>query len=367
MKNHSSTYRYIALILMGLLLLPLLVNHLPGIPKAHVFGVEEQQDSVSGSWLDGSAQRQFEKKLMDHSVSRTYLLRFRNQYQYTLFGKINANNIYKFGDYYFRFYTPSFNDASNFIGKDSIEHTLDEIVQLQHYLGDSIPVITIIPPSKNYYYQQFLPERNRTKSTETNYHYVLAGLKQKQLHHIDFNDYFLNNRSEIPAIFAKGGIHWTSYASTVAADSLMKYISFIKNEHYDSFTYDTVYHNGFNVDDLDLELLRNILMKPKDPRLRDVIITPKKGKKRLKAVIVGDSFFFTIHNSGARKAMFTDYSFYHYYFSRTYNSNLEVVPFDIHKIKAAMKEADCILLVNDITNLQVLGFGFPRRINYLFQ
>ena len=47
MKNHSSTYRYIALILMGLLLLPLLVNHLPGIPKAHVFGVEEQQEIVS--------------------------------------------------------------------------------------------------------------------------------------------------------------------------------------------------------------------------------------------------------------------------------------------------------------------------------
>ena len=194
MKTRSSTYRYIALTLMVLLFLPLLVNHLPGIPKAHVFGVEEQQDSVSGSWLDGSAQHQFEKKLMDHSVSRTYLLRFRNQYQYTLFGKINANNIYKFGDYYFRFYIPSFNDASNFIGKDSIEHTLDEIVQLQHYLGDSIPVITIIPPSKHHYYQQFLPERNQTRSKETNYHYVLAGLKQKQLHHIDFNHYFLKRR-----------------------------------------------------------------------------------------------------------------------------------------------------------------------------
>lgn len=367
MQKRSSIYRYIALTLMVLSLVPLLVNHLPGIPRAHVFGVEERQDSISGSWLDGSAQQQFEKYLMDHSTSRTYLLRFRNQYQYTLFGKINANNIYKFGDYYFRFYVPAFNDELNFVGKDSIDHTLDEIVQLQHYLGDSVPVITIIPPNKNHYYRQFLPERNRTDSKETNYHYVLAGLKQKQLHHIDFNDYFLNNRSETPAIFAKGGIHWTSYASTVAADSLMNYISSIKNERYDSFTYDTVYHNGFNVDDLDLELLRNILMKPKDTRLRDVIITPKKGKKRLKAVIIGDSFFFAIHNSGARKAMFTDDSFYHYYFSRTYDSNLEVVPFNIQKIKKAMQEADCILLLNDVTNLEVLGFGFPQRMNRIFR
>lgn len=146
----------------------------------------------------------------------------------------------------------------------------------------------------------------------------------------------------------------------------MKFISHLKNTNYDSFEFDTVYHNGFNVDDLDLALLRNILVKQKDERLRDVVITPKKGEKRLNAVIIGDSYFLAIQNSGARKALFTPNSNYHYYFNRSYNHDYEEIPFDIDEIKAAIQEADCILLINDITNLEIFGFGFPQKISNLY-
>lgn len=367
MKKTSVKYRFIGVLIIGLLFVPLMMNHIPGVSKAHVFGVEEQKENKTTSWMDGSAQQDFEKRLMDNSVSRTYLLRFRNQYQYSLFNKINAENIYVYNDHYFRFYTSGFNEGMNFIGKDSIQNTIDAILKLQHRLGDSIPVITIIPPSKNHYYSQYLPEKNKTKSNETNYHYVISGLKENQLHFIDFNHYFLKNKSEVPAIFAKGGIHWTHYAATVASDSLMNYISHHKGIKYDSFEFDTVYHNGFNVDDLDLALLRNILAKPKDECLRDVVVTPKTGKKRLKTVIIGDSFFLAIQNSGARKMMFTNSSNYHYYFNRTYNHEYEEIPFNIEEIKRAMKTADCILLINDITNLEIFGFGFPQRMNELLK
>lgn len=367
MKQSSQTYRIIGVLIIGVLFIPLMINHLPGIPKAFVFGVEEQKENETVSWTNGTAQQAFEKHLMDNSVSRTYLLRFRNQYQYSLFSKINAGDIYVYNGNYFRFYIPAFNEDINFVGKDSIQKTLDALVKLQHQLGDSIPVVTIIPPCKNRYYSRDLPTKNKTKSNETNYYYTISGLKEKQLHFIDFNQYFMENKSEIPAIFAKGGIHWTHYAATVASDSLMRYINHIKGVKYDAFEFDTVYHDGFNVDDLDLALLRNILAKPKDERLRNVTVKPVKGQKRLNAVIVGDSYFLAIQNSGARKLMFTDNSNYHYYFNRTYNHKYEEIPFDIHEIKKAMQQADCILLINDITNLENFGFDFPQKISRLLE
>lgn len=367
MNKPLSTYRIIGMVLIGLLCLPMLMNHIPGIPKAFVFGVEQQKDSTAVSWTNGTAQQAFEQRLMDNSVSRTYLLRFRNQYQYSLYNRINAGDIYVYNGNYFRFYVPAFNEDMNFVGEDVIQETLDAIVKLQHQLGDSIPVITLIPPSKNHYYKEDLPEKNQTKSNETNYRYVRSGLQERQLNFIDFNRYFMEHKSETPPIFAKGGIHWTHYAAAVASDSLMNFISHLKGIRYDSFEFDTIYHNGFNVDDLDMALLRNILIKPKDEHLRDVIVTPKKGKKRLNAVIIGDSYFLAIQNSGARKMMFTENSNYHYYFNRTYTHTYEEIPFNIQDIQKAIQQADCVILINDITNLEFFGFGFPQKISTLLE
>lgn len=365
MKKTSRPYRYIAIFIIILMTTPLLVNHIPGIPKAYIFGVESPNNEQKLSWQDGSAQQAFEKTLMEKSVSRSYLLRFRNQYHYSLFGKINASDIYEYNDNYFRLYIPGFNEAMNFVEKDSIENTLNSILKLQHQLGDSIPIITIIPPNKNHYYSHDLPERNKTNSKETNYHYVVSGLKEKKLPFIDFNQYFLNHKSETPAIFSKYGIHWTHYAAAIASDSLIRFVSHLKHTNYDSFEFAPIYHGGFNVDDLDLALLRNMLVKPKDHHLRDVIISPKKGQRRLNTVIIGDSYFLAIQNNGVRNSIFSTSSNYHYYFSRSYDHNYKEIPFNMEEIKHAIQHADCILLINDIINLETFGFGFPQKISGL--
>lgn len=362
MHKNKIRYRLIGLLIICLMTIPLLLNHIPGVPKAHVFGVEEVQEMENTSWKDGSAQQAFEKRLMDNSITRTYLLRFRNQYQYSIFGKINAADIYIHNANYFRFYIPEFNEKVNFVGKDSIQNTLNAILNLQKQLGDTVPIITIIPANKMYYYAEDLPGINKTNSKETNYQYVLSGLRDKNLPYIDFNQYFLQHKSESPAIFSKQGIHWTHYAAAIAADSIIQFVSQLKDVNYDAFTFKPYYNGGFNVDDLDLALLRNILMKPKDDQLRDVAVTPKKGAKRLKAVIIGDSYFLAMQNNGTRNAIFSNNSNYHYYFNRTYDYQYNEIPFDLEKIKHEIQEADCIILINDIINLEIFGFGFPQKM-----
>ncbi|MEO9257549.1 MAG: hypothetical protein ABI207_04155 [Crocinitomicaceae bacterium] len=350
------------LLLMIGLWLPFMMNQLPNKYKATVFGVEEpiKQDTVS--WYDGTAQVQFESNLINQSLVRTYLLRLRNQYQYSLFGKINAHNIYQFGDYFFRFYSYGFNEDNNFLGKEIIQLKVDELKKLQDFLGDSIPIITIIAPSKVRYYENMLPERYHTKTKETNYDYLLEDLKAANLNCIDFNNYFQKHKSVCPAIFGNGGTHWTHYATAIAMDSVVRYISALKNTEYNQFKYTTKKNNGFNVDDLDIALLRNLFTKPKDTNLRDVVVSSDNLHKKINAVIVGDSYFLTVQNTRIRNLIFTDNSDYHYYFRRTYDKDYKEKAIDYQKIKQQLRNADCVILITDIVNIEIFGFGFPEKI-----
>lgn len=347
---------------MGGLWLSCIANLFPDKYKATVFGVEESLPQDTVSWRDGSAQAEFERNLIDKSLIRTYLLRVRNQYQYSLFGKINAHNIYQFGDYFFRFYMYGFNEDQNFIGADSLQKKVNALQQFQTLLGDNIPIITIIAPSKVRYYKHLLPTIYHTKTHETNYDYLLADLRKAKLPFIDFNAYFLQHRSERPALFGKGGTHWSKYATALAMDSLVSYISALKHTEYNSFSYTTTDIHGFDVDDLDIALLRNLVAKPKDKNLRGVHITSKNQHKKINAVIVGDSYFLTIQHTGIRHCIFSDASDYHYYFSRTYDKNYNEHPISYAKIKEQLKQADCVILLTDIVNIEQFGFGFPEKM-----
>lgn len=350
------------LLMLGLWL-SFAVNLLPDKYKATVFGaVIPLKNDSTVAWTNGTAQKQYERNLIDQCVLRTYLLRLRNQYQYTLFGKINAHNIYQFNDYFFRFYSYNFNEDLNFIGAEKLQTKVFHLKQLQELLGDSTPIVTLIMPSKPRYFKAHLPERHHIKTTKTNYNYLKNYLKKYKLHFIDFNRYFINHRTVSPAIFAKGGTHWTHYAATVAMDSLVNYIAAIKHKQYNHFTYKTVYRNGFNVDDLDIALLRNLFTKPRDTNLRDVIVHSKKDHKRIKAVIVSDSYFLAIQNSGARKCVFTDNSDFHYYFKKTFDENHIAHKINYEKIKKQLKNVDCVILITGIINIEKFGFGFPEKM-----
>ena len=341
---------------------PMIVNHSGIFKKLYVFGVVPEKKVENPSWMKGTAQQQFENELMESSVAKTYLLRIRNQYQYSLFHKINAADIYENGDYLFRFYHYSFNEDHNFIGEDSLKQCVDELKQLQTLIGKDIPIITIIAPNKSRYYREFLPERNKTKTTRTNYYYLLNYLNEAQLPVIDFNRYFIENKSTTPAIFAKGGIHWTHYAATLAMDSVVNYVSHLKGQQFNQFSFTTSECDGFDMDDLDIALLRNLMVRPKDEQLRKVSIQTKNNGKKIKAMIVGDSFFTVIQTSDLRQTIFTKDTDFHYYFNTTFDANYKGKPVDIQKIKAQLKEVDCVIILSEIVNLERFGFGFPQAM-----
>src|SRR5690606_36430296 len=109
-----------------------------------------------------------------------------------------------------------------------------------------------------------LPERHHTKTTRTNYDKYLQELSKNNLAVIDFNDYFIKHPSDTPAVFGTGGIHWSYYAAAIAMDSLVRYVSEVQSTDFSTFRFEPYYANGFNVDDLDIALMRNIFVRAKD-------------------------------------------------------------------------------------------------------
>lgn len=346
---------------LGLLLLlfvPMVVNHSKIFKPLTVYGVESALKADTVSWWDGSAQKQFEENLMSSSISRSYFIRIRNQYQYSLFNKINATDIYQYDDQFFRFYSFTFNEEHNFIGEEQVKEKVRLLKAIQTDLGEEIPIITVITPSKAQYYKEKLPAKHRTNSQQTNYVHFLRELRKNNLAVIDFNDYFLKNRSVTPAIFGSGGIHWTEYACVKAMDSLVKFMSERKGIQFDHFSTKPFYNNGFSEQDLDISLMLNRIVKPVDENLRAVELSPISNQRKIKAVVITDSFCFTIFTTGVGELMFTPDTYFHYYFGSTYNRNWGPVNWKSSQLSDDLSQADCVIILTDIVNMEKFGFGF---------
>lgn len=361
MKSKRLNIILCVLILMGLWL-PALVNHVPGIKRLTIWGYEYPHTYGEVSWWDGTAQHKFEQTLTDSSVARTYLLRVRNQYQYSLFGKINAESVYQFDDQFFRFYMYGFNESQNFVGLDTIRQRVSWIREIQDIIGPDIPIITVIAPSKSRYYEDRLPDIYHVTTDSTNYRFYLEELKKNRLHVVDFNEYFIQHPSEQPAIFGNGGIHWSHYAAGIAMDSLINYIGDVRGINFSSFGYKPYYSNGFNLDDLDIALMRNIFVRAKDDNLRNLKLWEVPRDRKVKAVIIGDSFFMTIQHMDLRNRIFSSDSPYYYYFGHETLPDYSEVPIDLQKVALQIKNADCIILMTDIVNFENYGFGFPQKV-----
>ncbi len=76
------------------------------------------------------------------------------------------------------------------------------------------------------------PKRYKAQIDKTNYGYHIKLAKEFDIHFIDFNKYFIKNKttSKYP-LYPKYGCHWSYYGAYLAADSIIKYIE--KERHID--------------------------------------------------------------------------------------------------------------------------------------
>lgn len=357
-----------AVALMLIVWSPLILVHFDLLEEITLHGVEDKADNTKAqlSWWDGSYQATIEKNLVEEAELKKYMIKLKNQFQYSLFGKINANHIYEYNGQMFRFYCSSYNEDWTFVGKDSLQSCVNELVKLQNYLGkEKCPIITLFAPVKSRYYSELLPEKNVCKGNNTNYEFLLNALEKSDISYIDFNNYFVRNKGKFDAaIFANGGIHWTKYAGALAMDSLVNFVSLLKGIEFDKFDCELYDCGGYNELDMDLYNACNLLSPMTDTSLRCVSFSPNiRSGRKINAVIVADSYFFVVEQTELRKLIFTEDSDYHYYFNTTRDADINFYHIDHEKIYRQLQTADCVILLQDLVNTEQFGFGFAKAMN----
>lgn len=320
------------------------------------------KDSLNGDFKisDRSLQSYLEAYLDESLVVRSPLVRLRNQYEYSFFNKINAQQIYQYKDQLFRFYVRDYNESVLYLGEKVINEKVNKLHELQEYLGKDHLILTLIAPSKTYFYSDYLPQINRIQTEKSNYKKIKEVVLSKSLKLIDFNQWFLKikNKSKAP-LFGKGGIHWTLYGATLAMDSLVNYAKDELNKDFAEPKWKLNSNYEFFYNDQDLAQLLNVFKAPNDLTLRNPVFQDiQQNKKKIKALIVSDSFFDVISMTKLREQIFTNDSQYLYYFNTRKDDTNNNQVIDKTKLLEVMKSIDCVIILNDIVNMENFGWGF---------
>ncbi|NOY94816.1 MAG: hypothetical protein GXO81_00280 [Chlorobi bacterium] len=322
-----------------------------------------------GSWLNGEFQNKFEKYINDNIGFRPYLVRLRNQVAYTLYDKINARGVIRGKENYL--YELNYIKAYNgvdFVGFDSITHTILRIKRLQDTLqamGKSL--LVCLAPGKGSFYPEYFPEKYDSPKTDTtNYKVFSRQLKESGINHIDFNHWFLEMKDTSRYIlYPKYGIHWSFYGMLMAEDSLIHYLEASRGIDMPDLILGEYKLSG-NLARMDYDIadgMNLIFQLPSEQMCYPEFAWEQaEGKTKPKVIVISDSFYWSMFNTGIWTKSFSPGGFWFY--------NRQIYPESFSKPtmvedidqKEAIDSNDIFILLTTEANLPKFPWGFVRNV-----
>lgn len=290
--------------------LPLLLLLLPSLQARFEWFDMEKLGGYTGtepaphptfSWealLDNSYQTNLEHYLEDRVGFREGMIRLRNQVAYSLLKVSKANKVLVGDDNVLldetaiRAYL-----GQNFVGEKKIQTDVRKFKAVQDTLARRgiLLVFAIAPDKANYYAAQQPAYFRRQPRTETNYAAYARQMRASGVNLLDFAQAFDKWRDTASyPLFPRGGIHWSGYGITLAADTLIHYL-----EQHGKFDLPDITVGHINVTDEpydtdnDVAKAMNLLWQPPAYRMRYTFIephAPKPGQQKPSLLLVGDSF-----------------------------------------------------------------------------
>ena len=236
------TYKRLFLIIMGLLLLPVVlqVTHIPPIRKLE--GYTQPVEKVSpniGNILDGSYQHYLDEAAVANFGGRGFFIRYYNQFMYSVFHKITNNTIIvgKNGEMFLRQYTDDVSgitlkekfgtvDSAKIAARQNVIHTLKLIDSLKAH---NIAFLVVLAPSKTAIYPEWLPDSIRPAAFSLQNEYA-ALFKEYNIPHINFIPIFNALKTSVKyPLYTKYGTHWCFGTMPFVADTLLRAMEGILN------------------------------------------------------------------------------------------------------------------------------------------
>jgi hypothetical protein len=288
-------------VLLLLLILPAMQAQFGWFKTAELDGYAEQAphpDFTTEGLLDSSYQSALEKYVEDRIGFRELFIRLRNQLAYSLFSVGKASKVLIGDDNILldetaiRAYL-----GQDFKGQAEIVRNVRRFKAVQDTLAKQniLLVFAIVPDKANYYSTQFPDRFKNLPHSTSNYTAYAREMRTTGVNLIDLAHVFRQWKDTAAyPLFPRGGIHWSGYGITRAADTLFRYI-----EHKGQLDLPDFHGEGREVTyktrdtDADVADALNLLVRPKPFQMaypNIVFSEPKAGQQKPNLLLIADSF-----------------------------------------------------------------------------
>lgn len=359
----------------GLLIITLLVLFLPIIQSHFNFiklyklagdnNIQTDTTLTCATYFSGDFQKKADKKLASDFGFRSLLIKINNQLNFNLFHKVNAQGVIVGKDNYL-FETTYINSylGKDFMGEDSINQNLIRLKKISDKLQKlNKHLILVIAPSKPSYFREFLPDAFGSIKNKNNYESIVECIKKHKINCINFSDWFNKNKYKAKyPLYPKHANHWSLYGSYLAADSIIKYIETEQKINLPNLVLKNVIIEQPKNEDKDIEYGINLLFKLKsyDLATPEITVEDTVGKIKPNVLVIGDSFYWNIHNSGLSNC-FNKSSFWYYnkvVYPDSYKKQLKVSDLNFDD---EIKKYDVIIILATESNIKSFGWGFMEN------
>lgn len=322
------------------------------------------------AWFSGRFQLVREKFQNENFGFRNFFVRINNQVAFSLYHLARANSViigkenYLFEENYIKAYY-----GKDFIGMDSTSKRIQQLKFIQDTLSKlNKNLIIIFAAGKGSFYSEFFPDSLKSEKGVTNYSCHTKLAKEQGLNFIDFNKYFIENKSTSKyPLYPQYGIHWSYYGMTIVADSIIRYIEKLRNIDMPNLLLTNIELADPKEYDYDIAGGMNLVFKLRSFKMAypNIQIQPDSNKIKPSVLVIADSYYWGMFNFGISNA-FTNSHFWFYnqqIYPDSYQSPLETSQVDLN---SEIAKHDVIIIMATEATLPNLGWGFINKAYSLF-
>ncbi len=310
----EKTYKRLFLIIMGMMLLPLVlqVTHIPPIRELSGYTAPIEKVKPSrGSITDGSYQHYLDEAAAARFGGRGFFIRYYNQLMYSVFHKTTNDNIIigENGEMFLKQYTDDVSgitlrekfgtvDSAKRAARQNVIKTLELIDSLKAH---DIAFLVVLAPSKTAIYPEWLPDSIRPCGFVLQKEYASL-LKEFNIPHIDFLPVFntLKTRSKYP-LYTKYGTHWSNGTIPFVADTLLRSMEGLLNRPLPHIQLtDSNITRKYSRPDMELESTCNLmfpLRHPKMPWPKYTLCDIPRNYRKPNLLVIADSYYTLLESS----------------------------------------------------------------------
>lgn len=308
----------------------------------------------------GEFQRTQERWYSKHFGFREWFVRGYNQCLYSVFGECTPQVIIGKDGYLFEASYASSIRGDDFVGNSRVQLQVDSLRQINTWLSaQGKHLVVMIAPNKWRYFKDKLPAEFQYPEAETNYSAYSKALRSSGIHFLDWVSGF-DHLSAGKPLMSKQGTHWSVFGASRVAHMLngSLYKRGITEASVVVTKVESLAEPRFT--DKDLHDLLNVLQKPSDEQL-DYPTFELQGHGGPRALVIGDSYYWTFYYLNLHQLMWAPESkFFYYNKSLVSDDRNQQRPIEAKERINELEQSDVVLLLMGEGSLKYFGFGFLK-------